>query len=96
MVRGPRNWKGYTMTMTYAHPDELVRQKVEEIRDSGEAGKLPGDGFDKNDAPRLDVYLVGLGYFIADSSRSGPGQLHTVTTACGMRIGRNGLCARRT
>jgi len=82
------------MTMTYDKPADLIRNRIEAIRDGGKGNGdfLPGDGFDAPDAPRLDVYLVGLGYFIADSTRSGPGQLHTVTTACGMRIARNGSC----
>jgi len=82
------------MTMTYDKPADLIRNRIEAIRDGGTGNGdfLPGDGFDAPDAPRLDVYLVGLGYFIADSNRSGPGQFHTVTTACGMRIARNGSC----
>jgi hypothetical protein len=82
------------MTMTYDKPADLIRNHIEAIRDGGKGNGdfLPGDGFDAPDAPRLDVYLVGLGYFIADVTRSGPGQLQAVTTACGMRIARNGSC----
>jgi len=82
------------MTMTYDKPADLIRNRIEAIRDGGKGNGdfLPGDGFDGPDAPRLDVYLVGLGYFIADVTRSGPGQLQSAVTACGMRIARNGSC----
>jgi hypothetical protein len=42
--------------------------------------------------PPTRLGWIGLGYFIADVTRSGPGQLQAVTTACGMRIARNGSC----
>ena len=82
------------MPMTYDLPDAKVRDALEAVLDEGVSGFLPGDGFDNNDAPRLDEYLLHLGYTPHDVIRQGPGQLKTVITTCGLRVSRNGACDR--
>lgn len=80
------------MTMTYLIPAETIRNSIEAIRTASNGTFLPGNGFDKADAPLLDTYLASLGYTVSDGVRNGPGQLHTVTTACGIVVSRNGYC----
>lgn len=85
------------MAMTYDLPDAVIRERIEAIRFRDVAGHgscdfLPGDGFDKHGAPCLDKYLERLGYTVESVVESGPGQLQRVTTACGVRIARNGAC----
>lgn len=78
--------------MTYDLDAAKVRAKIETIRATGQGDFLPGDGFDKNDAPLLDAYLEGLGYRVTYCTTQGGGQFKEVLTACRISVSRNGYC----
>ena len=81
--------------MTYNLPAEQIRARLEQIRHAGRGDFVCGDGFDQNDAPRLDAFIQSLGYVVTDTVKNGRGQLAEVTTACGLTIARNGYAHAR-
>jgi len=76
--------------MTYLHAPEKIKARLDHILATGEGAFLPGDGFDKNDAPYLDAYLEALGYRVTWAVLQGEGQFKEVQTACGLVVARNG------
>jgi hypothetical protein len=78
--------------MTYNMPTDTIRTQIETVAATCEGRYLSGDGFDKNDAPKLDAYLTALGFTVAGVGVQGSGQLHSATTVCGISVYRNGYC----
>ena len=76
--------------MTYLYAPEKVKARLDRIRATGDGAFLPGDGFDKADAPALDAYLESLGYRVTWCTTQGAGQFKEVQTACGLVVARNG------
>lgn len=84
------------MAMTYNQDPAKVIDALETVKKTGRGVFLPGDGFDKIDAPMLDEYLTGLGYSVCRAEKHGSGQYALVATSCGLRISRNGYCCTET
>ena len=79
--------------MTYDMiPTNDLKTAVNKALSTRGSAFLPGDGFDKNNAPMLDDYATAAGYTVVRCGYEGKGQLKSVTTECGVKIYRNGYC----
>lgn len=82
--------------MTYSKiPTADLKNEIKKVLDNPHGrGYLPGDGFDKFAAPKLDDLLTQAGFIVLKRETEGPGQFKSVTTSCGIRVFRNGYCHR--